>query len=126
MSTSDTKAFNVRVREDGAIEITGSAAAHMLMRIALTAKFQTQVSTEILLSPFVRELIDAVLKVTPYPPNIDWSEPGVLTPPAFLEVVEEVREFQARHQPATPLTELVQRALHPYQVPLDRLGLGAE
>lgn len=89
----------------------------------MAAKFQTQVSAEILLSPFVRELIDAVLKVTPYLPNIDWSEPGVLTPPAFLEVVEEVRELQARHQPATPLTELVQRALHPYQVPLDRLGL---
>ena len=65
-------------------------------------------------------------RLRPYPRNIDWSEPGVLTPPTFLDVVEEVREFQALHQPATPLAELVQRALHPYQAPLDRLGLGTE
>jgi hypothetical protein len=126
MSTIQAKAFDVRVREDGTIEISGEAAAHTLMRIALTAKFQTEVSAEILLSPYVRQLIDAVLAATPYPLRIDWSQPGILTPHAFLDVVEEVREFQARHQPATPLTDLVHQALHPYEVPPDRLGLTAQ
>nr|WP_295110855.1 hypothetical protein [uncultured Caulobacter sp.] len=123
MSTPETEAFDVRVRDDGTIEINGSVAAHMLMRIALTAKFQTKPSAEMLLSSFVRKLVDAVLPATPYIPRIDWSDPGIIIPPAFLHVVEEMRDFQATHRPATPLVELVKEALHPYQAPLGRLGL---
>jgi hypothetical protein len=52
MSTIEAKAFDVRVREAGTIEISGETAAHTLMQIALTAKFQTEVSAEILLSPY--------------------------------------------------------------------------
>lgn len=123
MSTEDTSAFDVRVRDDGVIEISGEWAAHTLMRIALTAKFQTEPSAEMLLSPYTRMLIDALMPVAPYPPAMEWADPGILTPPAFLEVVEEVRQFQVLHRPTAALNDLVEEALHPYQVPLERLGL---
>lgn len=123
MSTELTGAFDVQLTDDGGIKITGEWAAHILMRIVLSAKFQTELSAEMLLSPHVRRLVDELLRVVPYHPD-HWNDAGTITAPAFLEVVEVVKEFRMLHAPEAILEDLVRDALHPHAVPLSRLGLG--
>jgi hypothetical protein len=115
-------AFEIEVTHDGSLRISGAAAATTVLRLALAAKFQTELKWDHLLSPFVNQIIDALTKVLPLEPE-DWSNPATLTPPEFLEAVEVMRSYRRVHEPDADLTELVRTALSPFSLPVERLGL---
>lgn len=122
MSEDQNTDFEVHLTDDGGVKITGIWGVRTLMRIALSAKFQTELSAEMLLSPHLNKLIAELARVSPIVPT-DWSSPGVMTPPAFTEAVEVIREFRDLHEPGRALEDLVREALHPHSVPMTRLGL---
>lgn len=115
-------AFEVELAPDGSVRISGSAAVSTLMRLALAAKFQTELSWDHLLSPFVTRLIDELAKKAPMPAE-DWANPAIMTPPAFIEAVQVIRTYREVHEPEADVTDLVRKALHPFVVPAGRLGL---
>lgn len=115
-------ALEVAIAEDGSVHISGVAAVETLLRLALAAKFQTELSSDHLLSPYLNRLIDELTKVLPVEPT-DWANPSVLTPPSFKEAVGVMRRYRDLHEPGADLSELIRVALKPFDVPADRIGL---
>lgn len=122
MSEDRNPDFEVTLTDDGGVKITGEWAVRMLLRIVLNAKFQTELSAEMLLSPHLNKLITELTLASPILPT-DWTSPDVMTPPAFTEAVDVIREFRDLHQPDSTLEDLVRKALHPHSVPMSRLGI---
>lgn len=114
--------FEVELAPDGSVRISGPAAVTTLMRLALAAKFQTELSWDHLLSPFLKRLIDELAKEAPISTE-DWGNPAIITPPVFIEAVQVIRAYREVREPDADLSELVRKALHPFVVPADRLGL---
>ena len=117
-------AFEVEIGDDGTVRVSGTAAVAMLWRLVLAAKFQTEPNAEHLLSPFVDRLIDELTRVAPVPPT-DWNNPAILIPPELHEAVNAVRSYRELHEPEQALEPLVRRAMKPFRIPLDRLGLSS-
>lgn len=114
--------LEVKIAEDGSVRIAGRAAVPLLWRLVVAAKFQTELNAEHLLSPYVDLLLDELARTAPLP-IVDWDNPAVLTPPGVLEAVEVVRRYCDQHDRGRDLHDLVQLALKPFDVPLERLSL---
>jgi hypothetical protein len=125
MTVESDPAFDVRVGDDGSVTVSGKAAVSALLTITLAAKFPDGPKTDVLLSPFVHRLVEALTREAPMPPS-EWTNPAIETPHELLAAVEAVRGFQKLHRPDADLIELVRLALEPFDVPLDRLGLAPD
>jgi hypothetical protein len=123
---TDQKSFHVEIDQSGRVCVSGPAAIHVLLRLTLHAKFGTEPNAEILLSPYVEALVDALsaalVAEQPTAFKTDWSNPANLTPAGFIRAAEVVRQSHAASDPQADLDSLIALALKPNVVPKERLA----
>jgi len=120
---NDEAQFEIKIADDGSVRIAGRAAVPVLLRLVMAAKFQTELTAEHLLSPYVDLLLDDLTSAAPLP-TVDWDNPAILTPPEVHEAVEVVRRYRDQHERGRALQDLLRVALKPFDVPFERLALG--